>query len=88
MHEFLSGANAALAGVAGLFFLRFWGQTGDRLFASFAFAFWLLGLHWIGLALTSPAYELRPLLYLIRLVAYVVLIGAIVEKNRVRQASP
>lgn len=28
--------------VAGLFFLRFWRASPDRLFASFAAAFWLL----------------------------------------------
>jgi predicted permease len=87
MIGFLSGVNAALAGIAGLFFLRFWRETGDRFFASFAFAFWLFGINWVGLALTSPEYELRPLLYVVRLVAYVVLIAAIVEKNRVKQAT-
>jgi len=82
--DFFTGANVALAAVAGLFFLRFWRQTQDRFFAAFALAFLLLSVNWIGLALTSPAYELRPLLYVIRLVAYVVLIAAIVEKNRTK----
>jgi len=82
----LSAANAALAMVAGLFFLRFWRQTGDRLFASFALAFALLGAHWICLAATDAGYEMRPLFYGIRLVAFLVIIAGVVEKNRVRKA--
>lgn len=85
MTEFLTGANLALAAVAGLFFLRFWRQTADRLFAALAVAFWLLSAHWLCLALTSPDQEFRPLLFLVRLAAFVIIIAAIVEKNRVRR---
>jgi uncharacterized protein DUF5985 len=85
MLDFILGANATLAAVAGLFFLRFWRQTRDRLFASFAFAFWLLGAHWVCLALTEPDYELRPLFYGIRLLAFVVIIGGVADKNRLRK---
>lgn len=82
MIDFVTGVNCALAAVAGLFFFRFWRQTTDGLFAAFGAAFWLLGLHWLTLALTTPAEEFRPLLYLIRLLAFTVIIAAIVEKNR------
>jgi hypothetical protein len=85
MTEFLTGANCALASVAGLFFLRFWRQTADRLFAAFAVAFWLLGAHWLTLALTSPDQEVRPLLYLLRLLAFTLIIAAIIEKNRTKR---
>jgi hypothetical protein len=86
MVDLLTGMNAAAAAVAGTFFLRFWRQTADRLFASFSIAFFLLSLHWIGLGLTSPDYEFRPLLYGIRLVASLVIIAAIVEKNRAKRS--
>ena len=82
MLDFLTGATATCAAVAGLFFFRFWRQTADRLFASFAIAFWLFGVHWLCLAIAGPDYEFRPLLYGIRLVASGLIIGAIVEKNR------
>jgi hypothetical protein len=85
MLDFVTGANSVLAAIAGLFFLRFWRQTADRLFAAFAVAFWLLGAHWLGLALTSPVEEFRPLLYGIRLVAFTLIIAAIVEKNRAKR---
>lgn len=85
MLDFLTGVNCVLAAIAGLFFLRFWRQTADRLFAAFAVAFWLLGAHWMCLALTSPAEEFRPLLYGIRLVAFTLIFAAIVEKNRAKR---
>jgi hypothetical protein len=83
MTDFLNGANTMGAAVAALFFARFWRQTGDRLFASFALAFTLLSANWLALALTSPDYELRPLFYLLRLTAFVLIIAAIIDKNRV-----
>jgi hypothetical protein len=82
MTEFLNGANTMAAAVTALFFVRFWRQTGDRLFASFALAFALLSVHWLTLSLTVPDYELRPLLYLVRLLAFVLIIAAIIDKNR------
>jgi hypothetical protein len=83
MIELLNGVNLTCAAIAAVFFLRFWRDSGDRFFASFALAFGLLGVHWLGLALTAPDYEFRPLLYGIRLVAFVLILGAIVQKNRV-----
>ena len=41
---FMAGATAMTFGLAGLFFLRFWTRTHDRLFLAFAGAFWLLTL--------------------------------------------
>ena len=43
MLTFLWGASALGCWVIGLFFLRFWRNTRDRLFAFFAAAFWVLG---------------------------------------------
>jgi hypothetical protein len=85
MLDFITGANATCALVAVLFFARFARQTGDPLFARFAIAFGLLGFHWLLLAATEPDQELRPLLYCIRLLAFVVIIAAIAEKNRGRK---
>ena len=79
---FLQGISASGAWVAGLFFLRFYRQTGDRLFAYFGAAFWLLSLSWALLGLFSPTEETRPYIYAIRLLAFVLIIAAIVNKNR------
>ena len=79
---FLSGAVAALFLVAGLFFLRFWKRTRDGLFLAFASAFFLLGLGQAMLSLAAVPDEERSLLYLIRLVAFGLILAAIVRKNR------
>jgi hypothetical protein len=76
---------AATAGwIAGLFFVRFWRNTGDRLFLFFGFAFWLLALSWLVLAVLDPTDETRPYVYAIRLVAFVLIIVATIDKNRPR----
>jgi hypothetical protein len=85
--DYVMGINTALAGAAALFFVRFWWQTRDRLFAAFAAAFSLLSAHWLLLALTSPDYEFRPHLYGIRLLAFGLIIAAVVEKNRTKRRS-
>jgi uncharacterized membrane protein len=68
--------------VAGLFFLRFWRETRDRLFLIFAISFWILGVQRVLLAWTSPSAETRPGLYLIRLFAFVLILLAVVDRNR------
>lgn len=84
MNEFLMGASALASGVAGLFFLRFWKESKDRLFAIFAVAFWLLGLTRIALAFTPRPSAEHHYLYLIRLLAFSLILVAIIDKNRPR----
>jgi hypothetical protein len=78
----ISGAIVMGYAVAGLFFLRFWRETRDRLFLIFAGAFWLLGLQRLALALSRDLVEDHTGLYLIRLFAFLLILGAIVDKNR------
>lgn len=77
-----SGLLVAGYAVAGLFFLRFWRETRDRLFGIFAAAFWLLALQRIALSVTRDVAGDQVMLYAIRLVAFVLIIVAIVDKNR------
>jgi hypothetical protein len=85
LYTLLSGATVMACFVSGLFFLRFWRNTRDRLFLLFAIAFWTLAGHWAALALTSPDFEFRPLLYGVRLAAFVMILLAIADKNRLRR---
>ena len=78
MVAFLSGALTMGYLVATLFFLRFWRESRDRLFAFFAAAFFLLATQRLLIALTEPA----DVLYLVRLAAFVLILVAIVDKNR------
>lgn len=80
--DFLSGAITMGFLVAGLFFLRFWKRTGERLFIAFALAFWLLGLVQALLAFTNVPVEERSWLYLLRLAAFALILISIGLKNR------
>jgi hypothetical protein len=84
MRIFMWGALAMSALVAALFFLRFWRESRERLFAFFALAFALLAANWIGLAIIDhPTDEVRQEYgYVVRLVAFVILLIGIFDKNR------
>lgn len=83
LNQFLLGVLVMAAATAGVFFLRFWRKTHDRLFLIFALAFWLLGMNWLLLAFVR-ADETRTWLYVLRLVAFCLIIYGIVDKNRQR----
>ncbi|PWC39830.1 DUF5985 family protein [Azospirillum sp. TSO35-2] len=80
-YSFITGAIAALYAVAGLFFLRFWRRTRDALFATFALAFALLALNQTLVALSGLEREEQSWIYLLRLLAFLLIIVAIVRKN-------
>ena len=82
MVEFLSGVIFAGGLTATLFFLRFWRETGDRFFLLFALSFWIEGANRFMLARYVGPNEDAPIYYLVRLVAYGLIIAAIVMKNR------
>lgn len=81
MSDFIWGLITMGYSVAGLFFLRFWGRTRDGLFAAFAIAFWLLAANQGLVALLKVPREEQTWLYLLRLAAFSIIIGAIVFKN-------
>lgn len=81
LHEFMLGALVMACAVAGVFFLRFWRETRDRLFLLFGAAFLMLGVQWAGLAFTLGELA-RPALYALRLVAFGLIIAGILAKNR------
>jgi Family of unknown function (DUF5985) len=82
MIEFLSGAAATGSLAVGLFFLRLWRDTRDRFFALFGLAFWMLAANGVALLWVAPADEHRHYFYLIRLAAFLLIIAAILDKNR------
>lgn len=82
MNEFLLGTMAMACWVVALFFLRFWRDTRDRLFALFAVSFVLLGFTRIGLALSHEPTEMQTYYHWIRLAAFLLILVAIIDKNR------
>lgn len=80
--SFLSGSIFVTSLVAALFFLRFWRQSGDRLFAIFAAAFTVFAANRLVLVGLDESNEARTYVYLIRLLAFVLIAAAIIDKNR------
>lgn len=68
--------------IAGLFFLRFWHDTRDRLFGIFGAAFWLLAVQRFLLVLLENTPRDDVWLYALRLLAFVLILAAIIDKNR------
>lgn len=79
--NFLWGLITMGYAIAGLFFLNFWRRTRDGLFAAFAAAFWLLALNQALVAVSGIPREEQTWLYLLRLAAFMLIIGAIIAKN-------
>lgn len=80
--QFLSGAVVMGFMVAGLLFLRYWRRTRQSLFMTFAASFFLLALNHFWLAVTQIPEEERSALFLIRLIAFGLIIVAIFQSNR------
>lgn len=81
MIDYLAGAVTLGFVVAAMFFLRFWRRTADRLFFSFAIAFFLLALNqalaqWLGAGHEHVGYT-----YLLRILGFVLILVAIIDKN-------
>lgn len=83
LQTFLNGATMVASFVIALFFARFFRDTRDRFFMLFAGAFFLLGVERIALeALGHQIPETHSGVYLIRCLAFLIIIYAVVDKNR------
>jgi hypothetical protein len=80
--SFIQGAVAMGCALVGIFFLRFWQQSRDRLFLRFATAFWILSFSYILLGVISFATEVRVYVFVVRLTAFCMILYGIFEKNR------
>jgi alpha-D-ribose 1-methylphosphonate 5-triphosphate synthase subunit PhnI len=81
MIDFLAGAVTLGYAVAAVFFLRFWRKTADRLFMSFALAFTLLAVNQVLAAILEAGDERTPYVYGLRVLGFLLILWAIVEKN-------
>ncbi|MCE9566711.1 MAG: DUF5985 family protein [Planctomycetes bacterium] len=86
MEQVMSGAIAMGFGIAGVFFLRFWRDTRDRLFALFALSFFVMTANRVVVVLSEEPL-VGTMQYWVRLVAYALILVAILDKNRTRQTT-
>ncbi|HEX4039201.1 MAG TPA: DUF5985 family protein [Acidobacteriaceae bacterium] len=83
---FLLGVVATCSLLAGLFFLRYWRDTRDSLFLNFALAFIIEGINRTVMMFYEHPNEASPWVYLIRSFAFLLIVAAIIKKNRPSRA--
>ena len=78
---FFIGVLATMFLTAGLFFLRFWKETGEILFLAFSAYFAVEGLTQVPLVFTRHPGQGAPWIYWTQFLASFVILGAILRKN-------
>jgi Ca2+/Na+ antiporter len=78
----LGGVVLALALVAALLFFRAYRRTRDRLFLLFGIAFVIIALERALLAIVSHPEANEPMDFVPRLVAFGIILYAIIDRNR------
>lgn len=81
VNDTLLGAIAMACLVIALFFFRFWRSSRDRFFLLFSVSFLIEGLNRLAMALSDGLREDAPEHYLLRLLAYGLIVAAILGKN-------
>ena len=79
---FLLGVIVTSSLVAGAFFLKFWRKTRDLLFLGFAAAFVIEGVNRLAFLSLDEPNEGAPIVYTVRLFSYLLILAAIIHKNR------
>lgn len=81
IEPFLVGVIATASATAGLFFLRFWRDTRDSFFLAFAASFMVEGLNRMAVLFLPRPNAGNPWIYLVRLLAFLLILFAILRKN-------
>ncbi len=87
VEAFLVGVIAVTSLIAALFFLKFWRRTRDSLFLAFSIAFLIMGLNRMGMLRAVHPNERSPWSYVVRLIAFLIILAGILRKNYGREKS-
>ena len=80
---FLIGVITTASLTAGVFFLKFWRHTRDSLFLAFAASFLIEGVNrMLVLFVAAKPNEGNPWTYIVRLFSFLLILVAILRKNR------
>lgn len=82
LEAFLLGVIVTSSLVAAAFFFKFWRQTRDGLFLAFAAAFAIESINRLAFLVLETPNDGSPLIYTIRLAAFLLIVVAIALKNR------
>ncbi len=81
LEPFLLGVIATSSITAAIFFLKFWRRTHDSLFLAFAVAFLIEGVNRIAVLEVERPNEGSPWTYVVRLIAFLIILAGILYKN-------
>ena len=81
-NAFLNGASVVASAAISMFFLAFWRRSADRLFAIFALAFAVFAANRLALVLIDTENENTTWVYSVRLAAFLLILVAIIDRNR------
>jgi uncharacterized membrane protein HdeD (DUF308 family) len=81
LEGFLLGIIVTASLTAAAFFLKFWRSSRDPLFLAFALAFFIEGVNRTAFLLVERPDEGSPAIYVVRLLAFLLLLAAILRKN-------
>jgi hypothetical protein len=79
--DFLQGAITTGYLVCSVFFLRFWRRTAERLFLAFGIAFVFLAMNQVLAWYLEAGDERTAYVYSLRVVGFLLILAAIVDKN-------
>ena len=82
INGFLLGIIVACSITAGAFFIKFWRQTRDTLFLAFGAAFLIEGFNRSMILFVDAPNLGHPVIYVVRLLSYLLILVAIINKNR------
>lgn len=89
MAIFFAGIACAAFGASGVFFFKFWRASRDPFFFYFTIACWLLAIERCAILALDRAPKAPEIgsesgiwVYLIRLVAFVVILIGVIQKNK------
>lgn len=85
MLDFFAGALTMTYVLAAAYFVHFWRRSGERLFIAFGTAFGLLALNQFAIELIGTADAHASYAYVLRVIAFLLIVAAIVDKNLVRR---
>jgi uncharacterized membrane protein HdeD (DUF308 family) len=84
LEGFLLGIIVTASLTAAMFFMKFWRTSRDPLFLAFALAFLIEGVNRIAFLVIERPNEGSPAIYVVRLLAFLLILAAILRKNRDR----
>ena len=80
--SFLNGVAAMGCVAAATFFVRFWRESDDRLFACLAVSFWIFAVNYALLGLLPFADDRRAYAFALRIIGFVAILIGIMAKSR------